>query len=173
MVQDEIPLGAQSTTTRKSICLDFYLMSHKTKRLPIILFPGCDAHIVQTSIKDKLLGWWMSDYVFTGMHLYIPFLLFLSIHLRLSLTLSNLLSILLSPSIFQSSILLSLSLFLSTTHTFNLFPLSLSVSLSLSLHSCRYQSYFSLAGPGHDWVERGGNWISLLEWLTSTQTIQT
>lgn len=161
---------AQSTV-RRSICLEFYLMSHKTKQLPIIVFPGCDAHIVQASIKDKLLGWWMSDYVFMGMHLYIPHLLFLSIHLCLSLILLNALSILLSPSIYQPFAVL-----LSNTHTFSLLPLfclPLSVSLSLSLLSFRYQSYFSLAGQGHDWVERGGNWISLLEWLTSTQTIQT
>ncbi len=78
----------------------------------------------------------MSDYVFMGMHLYIPHLLFLSIHLRLSLTLSNGLSILLSPSVYQSlcilPIFISLSLLLSNTHTFNLLSLSLSSPSDIS-----------------------------------------
>ena len=69
----------------------------------------------------------MSDYVFVGMHLYIPHLLFLFIHLRLSLTLSNGLSILQSPSIYRSfPILLSLSF--SQIHTHSICSLFLSHS---------------------------------------------
>lgn len=135
-------------------------MSHKTKRLPIIVFPGCDTHIVQTSIKDKLPVCWMSDYVFTGMHLYILQHLSLPIHLHLSLRSSIHPTVSICLSLFDSSLILSvcslspsLSFHPSLLLSFSLSPfLFLSSSLSL-----RYQSYFSLVGQGHDWVERGGN----------------
>lgn len=53
---------------------------------------------------------------------------------------------------------------LSYTHTFSLLPLSLSVFLSSLL---RYQSYFSLAGQGHDW-QRG----EVIEFLSQSDSHQ-
>lgn len=141
--------GAQSRTST-AICLEFYLISHKIKLPPIIVFLGCDAYIPQTSIKNQLFGWWMSDYVFMVMH-HILHPLFLCVCDSFSLSHHLTVSVCLSVFLHFASLCLSVS---PQIRTFSFLPLSLS---STFLPSSPLQiSVILLRGWAGPWLGREG-----------------